>query len=211
MEQQLWSSLPLLLFTACVLSRGHEALGPCHSSGSWWSASHHGDPGSMSDHEGFVVHKVALEQVLPDHFDFPCQFSYHHLLPHSLSHHVTLCSRDNQSIAKLSTKIWARSSRGFFFLQGAGRATKYIYKFMLTAFKNSFMNCHSVMDLCVETQMAPYLNKKFWEELMAYFRLVRHEPHRKRNNYEDTHRQQGDLIIYTRSWGDFYRAVAQQR
>jgi hypothetical protein len=51
-------------------------------------------------------------------------------------------------------------------------------------------------------------NKKFWEELIAYFPLIRHGPHRKRNNYVDTHRQQGDHIIYRRSCGDFYRSVA---
>jgi hypothetical protein len=55
-------------------------------------------------------------------------------------------------------------------------------------------------------------NKKFWEELIAYFPLIRHGPHRKRNNYVDTqrqaHRQQGDLIIYRRNFGEFYRAVA---
>jgi hypothetical protein len=50
--------------------------------------------------------------------------------------------------------------------------------------------------------------KKLWEKLVACFSLIQHGPHRKRNNYVDTHRQQGDLIIYTVSYGDFYRAVA---
>jgi hypothetical protein len=31
--------------------------------------------------------------------------------------------------------------------------------------------------------------KKFWEELIAYFPLIWHRPHRERNNYVDTHRQ----------------------
>jgi hypothetical protein len=26
-------------------------------------------------------------------------------------------------------------------------------------------------------------NKKFWEEIIAYFPLIRHGPHRKRNKY----------------------------
>jgi hypothetical protein len=51
-------------------------------------------------------------------------------------------------------------------------------------------------------------SKKFWEELISYFPVIRHGPHRKRNNYVDTHRQQCDLIIYTRRCGDFYLAVA---
>jgi hypothetical protein len=47
-----------------------------------------------------------------------------------------------------------------------------------------------------------------WEELIAYFPSIQHGPHRKQNNCVDTHRQQGDLIIYTRRCGDFYRTVA---
>jgi hypothetical protein len=47
------------------------------------------------------------------------------------------------------------------------------------------------------------INKKFWEELIAYFPLIQYGPHRKLNNYVDTHRQanrqQGDLIICTRN------------
>jgi hypothetical protein len=31
------------------------------------------------------------------------------------------------------------------------------------------------------------INKKFWEELIAYFPLIGHGPHRKRHNYGDTH------------------------
>jgi hypothetical protein len=30
------------------------------------------------------------------------------------------------------------------------------------------------------------INKKFWEEVIAYFTLIRHGPHRKRNNNVDT-------------------------
>jgi hypothetical protein len=37
-------------------------------------------------------------------------------------------------------------------------------------------------------------NKKFWEELIAYFPLIRHGLHRKRQNEGGIHRQQGDLI-----------------
>jgi hypothetical protein len=33
-----------------------------------------------SGHVGFVVDKVALEQVFSKYFDFPCQFSFHRLL-----------------------------------------------------------------------------------------------------------------------------------
>jgi hypothetical protein len=43
----------------------------------------------------------------------------------------------------------------------------------------------------------PYIMyKKFWEELIVHFSLIQHGPHKKRNNYGDTHRQQGDLIIF---------------
>jgi hypothetical protein len=52
------------------------------------------------------------------------------------------------------------------------------------------------------------ITKSSGEELIAYFPLIRHGLHIKRNNYVDTHRQQVDLIIYTRNCGDFYRAVA---
>jgi predicted metallo-beta-lactamase superfamily hydrolase len=44
-------------------------------------------------------------------------------------------------------------------------------------------------------------NKKFWEEVIAYFPLIQHGPHGKRNNFVDTHRQtyrqQGNHIIHT--------------
>jgi hypothetical protein len=33
-----------------------------------------------SGHAGFVVHKVALGQVLSEYISFPCQFSFHQLL-----------------------------------------------------------------------------------------------------------------------------------
>jgi Zn-dependent M28 family amino/carboxypeptidase len=33
-----------------------------------------------SGHVGFVVDKVALGQVSPDYFSFPCWFSFHELL-----------------------------------------------------------------------------------------------------------------------------------
>jgi hypothetical protein len=36
------------------------------------------EPGS--DHVGFMVDKVALEQVFYEHFGFPCQYSFHQLL-----------------------------------------------------------------------------------------------------------------------------------
>jgi hypothetical protein len=42
-------------------------------------------------------------------------------------------------------------------------------------------------------------NKTFWEELIAYFPLITHGPHRERDNYGDTQIQRGVLIIYTRS------------
>jgi hypothetical protein len=33
---------------------------------------------------GFVVDKVALQQVFSDYFGFPCQSSFHHILyPHN--------------------------------------------------------------------------------------------------------------------------------
>jgi hypothetical protein len=35
---------------------------------------------SVSDHVGFVVHKLALGQVFSEYFGFPCQSSFHHLL-----------------------------------------------------------------------------------------------------------------------------------
>jgi hypothetical protein len=34
----------------------------------------------MSDHVGFMVDKVALGQVSPEHFGLPCWFSFHELL-----------------------------------------------------------------------------------------------------------------------------------
>jgi hypothetical protein len=45
------------------------------------------------------------------------------------------------------------------------------------------------------------INKKFWEELIACFPLIRHGPHRKQ--LEGTHIQQGDLkSIITEVNGD---------
>jgi hypothetical protein len=39
------------------------------------------------------------------------------------------------------------------------------------------------------------LDKNFWEELIAYFPLIRHGPHRKRKiKGGQTHREQDDLI-----------------
>jgi hypothetical protein len=35
---------------------------------------------------GFVVEKVALGQVIPEYFGFPCQFSFHRLLH---THHLS--------------------------------------------------------------------------------------------------------------------------
>jgi hypothetical protein len=34
---------------------------------------------------GFVVEKAALKQVFSDHFDFPCQFAFHHTFHTCLS------------------------------------------------------------------------------------------------------------------------------
>jgi hypothetical protein len=46
--------------------------------------------------------------------------------------------------------------------------------------------------LCLDR---PQADKKFWEELIAYFSLVRHGLHRKRKNYgRDTDTEQGDLL-----------------
>jgi hypothetical protein len=39
-----------------------------------------------SGHVGFVVDKVALEQVFSEYFGFPCQFSFHRLLH---THHLS--------------------------------------------------------------------------------------------------------------------------
>jgi hypothetical protein len=38
-------------------------------------------------------------------------------------------------------------------------------------------------------------NKKFWEELIAYFPLIPHAPHIKTLGGRHRYRQQGDLII----------------
>jgi hypothetical protein len=49
------------------------------------------EPGS--GHVGFVVDKVALGQVFPEYFGFPCQFSFHQLLhnhPHLSSGACTI-------------------------------------------------------------------------------------------------------------------------
>jgi hypothetical protein len=35
---------------------------------------------------GFVVDKMAMEQVFSEYFDFPCQFSFHQLLD---THHLS--------------------------------------------------------------------------------------------------------------------------
>jgi hypothetical protein len=58
--------------------------------------------------------------------------------------------------------------------------------------------------MCTGNFPSKKYNKKFWEELIAYFPLIRHGLHRKRNKYVNTHRQQSDLIIYTRSCGGFF-------
>jgi hypothetical protein len=36
-----------------------------------------------AEHEGFVVDKVALGQVLSEYFGFPCQSSFHQFLHHN--------------------------------------------------------------------------------------------------------------------------------
>jgi hypothetical protein len=38
------------------------------------------------------------------------------------------------------------------------------------------------------------INKKFWEELIAYFPVIQHGPHRKPNNFLGGGTQQGYLI-----------------
>jgi hypothetical protein len=43
------------------------------------------EPGS--GHVGFVVDKVALGQVFPKYFSFPCQFAFHRLLHNH--HHLS--------------------------------------------------------------------------------------------------------------------------
>jgi hypothetical protein len=40
---------------------------------------------------GFVVEKVALEQVFSEYFDFPCQFSFHQMLHNQSSEAGTIC------------------------------------------------------------------------------------------------------------------------
>jgi hypothetical protein len=42
---------------------------------------------SRSGNVGFVVNKVALGQVSSEYFGFPCQFSFHRLLP--IHHHLS--------------------------------------------------------------------------------------------------------------------------
>jgi hypothetical protein len=37
---------------------------------------------SQAEHVGFVVDKVALEQVFSEYFGFPCKSSFHQLLHH---------------------------------------------------------------------------------------------------------------------------------
>jgi hypothetical protein len=42
-------------------------------------------------------------------------------------------------------------------------------------------------------------SKKFWEELIAYFPLIRHGPHRKPKNYGGGHidtKRQDDFVRY---------------
>jgi hypothetical protein len=47
---------------------------PCHSSGGYFPASHHGGPGSIPDHVGFVVDKVALGQVFSEYLVSPANY-----------------------------------------------------------------------------------------------------------------------------------------
>jgi hypothetical protein len=39
------------------------------------------------------------------------------------------------------------------------------------------------------------INKKMWEELIAYFPLIRHEPYRKRKNWWNTDTQTNNDVI----------------
>jgi hypothetical protein len=66
-----------------------------------------------SDQVGFVVDKVALEQVFSEYFGFPCQSSFHHLLhnhPHLSSGAVTIGQKWPQykglSPTPLGIQIW---------------------------------------------------------------------------------------------------------
>jgi hypothetical protein len=46
-----------------------------------------------SRHVGFLVNKVALGQILSEYLGFPCQFSFHPLLP---THHHLSFRADNR-------------------------------------------------------------------------------------------------------------------
>jgi hypothetical protein len=61
-------------------------------------ASHRGGQGSPG-HVGFVVNKVALGQVFPEYFSFPCQFSFHLLLH---THHL---SSDAGTVGQLMVDV----------------------------------------------------------------------------------------------------------
>jgi hypothetical protein len=43
----------------------------------------------LAGHVGFVVDKVALEQLFSEYFGFPCQFSFHRLLHIHNHHHLS--------------------------------------------------------------------------------------------------------------------------
>jgi hypothetical protein len=65
-----------------------------------------------SSHVGFVVGKVALEQVFPEHFDFPCQslfhqFHHHHLLfgAGTIGHYRPQCQETQSHFTNNNTKI----------------------------------------------------------------------------------------------------------
>jgi hypothetical protein len=110
-------------------------------------------------------------------------------------------------LRKPETERWSKGTMLARGVRKPARATPGISA-SISIFKT--VKCNTKIHRYQSIIFSPFLedNQKFWEELIAYFPLIRHGPHRKRNKYVDTHRQQDDLIIYTRSCGDFYRAVA---
>jgi hypothetical protein len=79
------------------------------------------------------------------------------------------------------------------------------------------ISCPRPHGRCDEHWRKHSLNKKFWEELMSYFPLIRNGLHRKQKNW-GAHRQQGDLISLLkivrgkrqtdRDQGDFIRLIS---
>jgi hypothetical protein len=54
-------------------------------------------------------------------------------------------------------------------------------------------------------------SKKFWEEPITFFPLVRHGHHRERKNWRETqtHRQQGDIIALLKKLGKEHRQMGR--